>query len=215
MAYPPYLAAALSGATLRQLGHWRRGTASAGAVLIPEFSARRPIFYSFRDVVALRTCVYLRKDSSLQMIRRAIGNLRTTGEPAHLSEYRLVSDDRTIFLVTGDAAIDLVRQPGQTVMAEMSDVLRPFVTRSGIDVPALLQPRPHIEVDPAMRGGHPVIAGTRVPYDLVAGLVADGVPPQDIRNYYPLVDAHAAEEALDFARYVDTWRRTRRHNSAA
>lgn len=215
MAYPPYMVAALSGATLRQLGHWRRGTASAGAVLIPEYSAQRPIFYSFRDVVALRACVYLRKDSSLQMIRKAIDNLRALDEPDHLSEYTLVSDGKTIVLVTGGSAVDLVKQPGQTVMAEMSDVLRPFVTRSGVEVAALLRPRPHISVDPEMRGGHPVIAGTRVLYELVAGLVADGVPPQDIKNYYPLVDADAAVDALDFSRYVDGWRPARRQSSAA
>lgn len=56
MSYPPYLAAALSGATVHQLSQWRRETAS-GAVLIPEVSRQRPIPYSFRDVVALRTCV--------------------------------------------------------------------------------------------------------------------------------------------------------------
>jgi uncharacterized protein (DUF433 family) len=203
VAYPPYLAAALSGATPRQLGHWRRGTVSSGAVLIPELSARRPILYSFRDLVALRTCVYLRKDSSLQMVRRAIGNLRTMGELGHLSEYTLVSDGKSIFLVTSDSA-------------EMSDVLRPFVTRGDIEVPALFQPRPHIAVHPDVRSGHPVIAGTRVPYENVAGLVADGIAPADVRNYYPAVDARAAEDALDFSKYVDNWRPTgRRQNPAA
>lgn len=215
MAYPPYLAAALSGATLRQLGHWRRGTRSSGAVLIPEASARRPILYSFRDLVALRTCVYLRKDTSLQMVRRAIGNLRTMGELGHLSEYTLVSEGKSIFLVTSDSAIDLVRHPGQAVMAEMSDVLRPFVTRGDVEVPALFQPRAHIAVHPDVRSGHPVIVGTRVPYENVAGLVADGISPEDVRNYYPAVDASAAEDALDFSRYVDSWRPAGRRNPAA
>lgn len=216
MAYPPYMAAALSGATLRQLGHWRRGTVSSGAVLIPEISARRPILYSFRDLVALRTCVFLRKDSSLQMVRKAIGNLRTMGELGHLSEYTLVSEGKSIFLVTNDAAIDLVKHPGQAIMAEMSDVLRPFVTRTDVEVPALFQPRAHIAVHPDVRSGHPVIAGTRVPYENVAGLVADGVRPEEIRNYYPAVNAYAAKDALDFSKYVDSWRPTgRRRNSAA
>jgi uncharacterized protein (DUF433 family) len=216
MAYQPYLAAALSGATVRQLGHWRRGTSSSGAVLIPEVSVRRPIMYSFRDLVALRTCVYLRKDSSLQKVRRAIGNLRTMGELGHLSEYKLVSEGNSIFLVTSDSAIDLVEHPGQTVMAEMSDVLRPFLTRGDIEVPALFQLRTHIAVDPDVRSGYPVITGTRVPYENVAGLVADGIPPEDVQNYYPSVDAPAAEDALDFARYVDRWRPAgRAKNSAA
>lgn len=215
MAYAPHMAAALSGATVRQLAHWRRET-QTGAVLIPEASARRPILYSFRDVVALRTCAFMRKDSSLQRIRQAIGNLRDLGELEHLSGYKLVAAHGSIVLVTSDSAIDLVKQPGQFVMAEMSDVLRPFVTKSRIQVPALFHPRTHIEVDPEIRLGHPVIAGTRVPYESVAGLVADGVPVSSIEQYYPSVDAEAAQDALDFAVYVDSWRpRDRRKSTAA
>jgi len=30
-----------------------------------------------------------------------------------------------------------------------------------------------------------VVSGTRVPYDLVAGLVRDGIPPENIKDYYP------------------------------
>lgn len=205
MAYPPYMAAALSGASLGQLAHWRRTTAS-GPVLVPEVSATRPVLYSFRDVVALRTFVFIRKDLSLQKIRVAIGNLRGFGELGHLSEYTLVADANSIVLVKQDVAIDLVRHPGQMVMAQMSDVLRPFVNRHNVEVPALLHPRPHISIDPEVRLGHPVIAGTRVPYENVATLISDGVPASKVQSYYPDVDAIAAEEALDFAAYVDGWR---------
>lgn len=205
MAYPPYMAAALSGATLGQLAHWRR-TTSSGTVLVPELSATRPVLYSFRDVVALRTFVFLRTKTSLQKIRVAIGNLRNLGELGHLSEYTLVADGTSIVLVKHDEAIDLVKTPGQYVMAEMSDVLRPFANRHNVEIPALLQPRPRIAVDPGVRLGHPVVAGTRVPYENVAGLIADGVPAERIHDYYPSVDASSAQDAADFAMYVDSWR---------
>ncbi|MGH1554815.1 hypothetical protein ACRAWF_31460 [Streptomyces sp. L7] len=74
MSYEPKLAAALSGATLRQLSHWRRASGKRGALLVPEISDSRPILYSFRDVVALRACVKLRRETSLQKIRRASGH---------------------------------------------------------------------------------------------------------------------------------------------
>lgn len=206
MAYTPILAAALSGATLRQLSHWRRSSNSSGAVLVPEASAARPILYSFRDVVALRTCVYLRKDTSLQRIRRAIANLRSLGELDHLSEYKLVSDNDSVVLVNEESAVDLVKQPGQYVMAEMSKVLSPFVNKNDVSVPALFRPREHIAVSPDVRSGHPVIAGTRVPYEQVADLMHDGVPVESIHDYYPAVGAMAARDARDFAEYVDSWR---------
>lgn len=205
MAYPPYLTAALSGATLGQLAHWRRAT-RAGSVLVPEISATRPILYSLRDVVALRTFVFLRTTTSLQKIRTAIGTLRNLGELGHLSEYVLVAEGASIALARQDNVIDLVDLPGQYVMADMSDVLRPFVNRRDVAIPALLHPRLRIAVDPGVRLGHPVVAGTRVPYENVASLVADGVPANRLRDYYPSVDADAARDALDFATYADSWR---------
>lgn len=214
MSYPPYMAAALSGASIGQLAHWRRVTAS-GPVLVPEVSAVKPLRYSFRDVVALRTFVFLRKDVSLQKVRVAIGNLRSLGELEHLSEYTLVAEGSSIVLVKHDEAVDLVRRPGQLVMAEMSDVLRPFVNKNNVEVPALLRPRRHITIDPEVRLGHPVIARTRVPYENVAGLIADGVPPAKVHKYYPSVDASAAREAVDFAVYVDAWRTRERRQASA
>lgn len=216
MGYAPHMAAALSGATIRQLAHWRKATAK-NAVLVPEVSSARPILYSFRDVVALRTCVFLRKEASLQKIRRAIGNLRSIGEVHHLSQYTLVSIDGgdSIALVTSENAVDLVKEPGQIYMAAMSDVLGPFRNKSEVAIPALLHPRDHIEVDPEIRLGHPVITGTRVPYETVAGLVADGVPAGEIETYYPSVGTEAARDAVDFAVYVDSWRRKDRQSTAA
>lgn len=205
MAYDPKLAAALSGATLRQLAHWRRARVSRGAVLVPEISGTRPVLYSFRDVVALRTCVRLRNDASLQKIRRALDTLREDlRERDHLSSYTLVADGSSIYLAAPNQAVDLVRTRGNTVIHEMVDVLRPFY-RDGRHIPHLLQPRKHVTVDPAIRGGVPVIEGTRVPYDEVAALLRDGVPPERVSDYYPSVTASAVRDAADFADYVDSY----------
>jgi Uncharacterized conserved protein len=206
MAFGVAVAAALSGASPGQLEHWRRQPVRGGrAVLVPEVSAERPLLYSFRDVMALRTCVYLRERVSLQKIRRAIANLNELGFAEHLSHYRLVAtEDDSVAMVGPDHAVDLVRHPGQQIIAEMSDVLAPFfVSKRAIEVPDFWQPRPQLTVNAAVRGGHPVVSGTRVPYELVAGLVADGVPPEQIREFYPSVSTEGARDADDFARYVE------------
>lgn len=205
MAYAPGMAAALSGATISQLRHWRN---PRSPLLVPEVSDGPRIFYSFRDVLALRTFVHLRQDASLQKIRVAIGNLRDLGELEHLASYRLVSDKRgNIQLVHGpDEAIDLVRHPGQRqILVVIGDVIEPFPVRAGVVVPHLLQPRVHLSVDPEMQGGTPVISGTRVPYDAVASLMRDDVPAEKISEYYPSVSADAARDAFDFAMYVDSY----------
>lgn len=206
MVYAPTMAAALSGATVSQLRHWRNP--STGPLLKPEISAEPRIFYSFRDLLALRTFVRLRKHASLQKIRVAIGTLRDLGEAQHLASYRLESDlASNIQLVAGEEeAVDLVRRPGQRqLLVVMGDVIEPFPVREGVVVPHLFRPRAHLSVDPETQGGIPVITGTRVPYDAVASLMRDDVPPEKIPDYYPSVTAEAARDALDFALYVDSY----------
>jgi len=205
VAYTAKMAAALSGATISQLRHWR--SARTGPLLAPEVSAASRVVYSFRDVLALRTFVRLRENASLQKVRAAIGNLRGIGEADHLASYSLVSD-RTgnIQLVSGNEAVDLISKPGQLqLIVVMGDVIEPFAVRAGVLVPHLLRPRPRLAVDPETQGGTPVIAGTRVPYDAVAGLMRDGVIADQVTNYYPSVTAAAADDALDFARYVESY----------
>ncbi|MEV7562765.1 DUF433 domain-containing protein [Streptomyces sp. NPDC089795] len=203
MSYEPKLAAALSGATMRQLSHWRRAGKN-GAVLVPEVSDARPILYSFRDVVALRACVRLRQETSLQKIRKALNTLREDlGEREHLSSYALVTDRDTIYLAEHGQATDLLRG-GNYVIHQLVDVLAPFY-QDGRHIPALLHPRQHLTVEPAVRGGEPVIHGTRVPAAEVAALVRDGIEPERIMDFYPGVSADAARDALDFSDYVDSY----------
>lgn len=205
MAYPTKIAAALSGATVSQLRHWR--SPQTGPLLAPEIAVSPRVVYSFRDVLALRTFVRLRANASLQKIRTAIGNLRDIGEADHLASYRLVSDRAgNIQLVTDDEAVSLGKNPGQMqLVAIIGEVIEPFAVRAGVLVPHLLRPRPGLTVDPETQGGTPVIAGTRVPYDAVADLMRDGVPAEQISDYYPTVQVTAANDALDFARYVDSY----------
>ncbi|WP_326549270.1 DUF433 domain-containing protein [Micromonospora sp. NBC_01813] len=212
MAYEPRMASALSGATVGQLSYWRRGQ---DQILVPEVSHERPILYSFRDIIALRAFVLLREKRPLQTIRRALNNLREIGgEVDHLSRYKLVEQGRrSIALVQedGEGAIDLVEKPGQQLtVIKLGDVLQSFPL-GDIEVPNLTRPRQQISVKPTVRSGHPVIAGTRVGYELVAGLVRDGVPPQEIKDFYPGVTAAAARDAASFADYVE---QTSRRKSA-
>lgn len=207
MAYPTPVAAALSGATVRQLAYWRNTRTPSGALLDPEYRpSRARVLYSFRDVVALRTVVYLREESSLQKIRRAIDNLRDLGSLDHLSEYRLIADGDSIVVAHDDEeslSTDLVESPGQIrLIAQFSDVVRPFANPQGENVVDLYRPRPRLRVHPEVRGGFPVIKDTRIPFDQVASLVADGVAPAEIRDYYPGVSATAASDAHDFGLYV-------------
>ena len=199
------MAAALSGATMGQLRSWRQDRGH-GPFLVPELQARPKALYSFRDVLALRAFAHLRQEFSLQAIRRAVDTLRKLGEVDHLAAYSLVADDGSIVLCRDDEyPTDLLKKPGQRVIATLADILQPFTPRPGVVVPHLLHPYPHVSVDPDTQGGHSVISGTRVPYDSVAELLQDGVPADEIADYYPSVGAQAARDAEVFARYVDSY----------
>ncbi|MDQ1536162.1 MAG: hypothetical protein QOE58_555 [Actinomycetota bacterium] len=207
MAYPTHVAAALSGASLRQLQYWRQRH-KGEPLLAPEARSGGRVLYSFRDLMALRTFVYLREQLPLQRIRKAVSNLGQLGDGEHLSAYRLyVSGSSIVWAESDDRLVDLVEMPGQyKLAAEMRDVVKPFTNLQGAEVVDLLRPRQRLEVDPGVRGGYPVVLDTRIPYDIIAGLVADGVPPAEVAYFYPPVDAGAAGDAFDFHRYVESLR---------
>jgi uncharacterized protein (DUF433 family) len=129
------------------------------------------------------------------------------GATEHLSAYQLVAVGRdVVWKISDDVAVDLTRRPGQHVIAQMVDILATFRGTQDREVVPLYHPKPGVVVDPEIRGGYPVIAGTRVPYDMVASLLEDGVTPDEVAGFYPAVSADAARGALAFARYVDGYR---------
>lgn len=206
MAFPIPIASVLTGASVPQLAYWRRRTPSADPLLVPEGRRSGRYLYSWADVVALRSIVYLRQEKSLPRIRRAVGTLRRleADEWTHLAAYRLVSTDSTIIVETRSGQlVDLEQQPGTILDAVlMSDVLAPFKTSSGRSVPSLKRPRPRIAVDPTVLGGYPVIVGTRVPFDVVAQLAHDDLEPREITAIYPSVEPEAIDDATAFAEQV-------------
>lgn len=204
MAFSIELAAVLSGASVSQLRRWR----STG-LLRPEVNDSRPAIYSFRDVVALRSFVRLRLDISLQKIRKAIGNMPTVEDlTEHPGSYQFGTDGKTIAIFTDDGPIDLVKNPGQTIIATLADVFAPFTTVGGTDVPDFVRPREHLAIDARRAGGLPTIAGTRLPYENVAALVRTGEVPYDqVKRFYPGVTTAAVEDAVEFDRSVRSLRR--------
>ena len=197
MGFPVDLAATLTGASTDQLERWR-----ATELLVPEVS-RRPVEYSFRDLVALRTFVRLRSEIPLQRIRKAMSTLRSWDLTDHPSLYTFVTDGASVFLIedvdgTGPGAVDLVRRPGQHLLLTLEDVFAPFTNLQGREVIDFRKPRPRLEVRQQRLGGWPTIEHSRVGYDSVAKLVIGGVAPEDVGRFYPGVGALAAAEAADF-----------------
>jgi uncharacterized protein (DUF433 family) len=195
-SFPVDLTSVLTGASVGQLGYWRRGN----HLLVPEISSR-PALYSFRDLLALRTVVNLRRTHSLQAIRTAFSSLREFDLTEHPSQYQLVAHGKSIVLIQeGQEAIDLVKSPGSYLLATMDDIFAQFETKTGRRVVDFRAPRPHLEVRERRLGGWPTAENTRVPFDSIAALMATGeVSASQVQHYYPSVTAEAAMDAVSFA----------------
>lgn len=206
MGYPAPLAAALSGATLGQLAYWRKAAPEHGPLLAPEFQTRPRAIYSYRDIIALRMFVQLRGRTSLQRIRKAVSWLQERHPDTHLSAHQLRATPRgkSIVWISADGDyFDVVERPGQAgISVVMEDIFRPFRTAKGREVPGLQEPAPGVTVDAEIRGGYPVISGTRVPFDIIAGLYEDGLNETSIRALYPSVPAEAVRGASQLAEVV-------------
>lgn len=202
MSFPVEITSVLTGASVSQLAYWRQT-----GLLVPELQRTPRALYSFRDLMALRTVVHLRSGTSLQAIRRAFTQLEAMDLTEHPSRYRLVREGRSIVLVGEGRHVDLVEAPGQETLATLSDVFAPFTTHQGRDVASFTRPRSHLEVREHRLGGWPTIEQTRVPYDVVSDLVADGsVRPEQVTHFYPSVPADAVADAVSFAEEVKSTR---------
>ena len=206
MAYPIPLTATLSGATVDQLAYWRRATATHTPLLEPDAKRSGRYLYSWADVVALRSIVYLRQFRSLPRIRNAVQLLRALDphEWRHLSAYKLRTTGTSIFVVTPDGTVLDIDTHAGTVMSEtlLADVLNDFVREDGRTVPQFARPKAHVTIDPTVLGGYPVVSGTRVPYHVVAGLAEDGYTEAEIIELYPSVKPGTVADSRAFAQEV-------------
>jgi uncharacterized protein (DUF433 family)/DNA-binding transcriptional MerR regulator len=204
--YSTALASVLSGATVRQLQHWRRNGPS-GPLLAPEHGSRPRCIYSYQDVVALRMVVGLRRERSLQGIRRAVHHLAAHHPETHLSAHRLRADEgasRSIVWITEDGDyVDVLERPGQgLIRVDMGEVLGAFRTEDGRDVPELSRPAPGLEILRGRCSSYPTVEGTRITFDSVASLIADGMANDDIRWLYPNVSDTSIKGAVELAERV-------------
>ncbi|UCZ89848.1 DUF433 domain-containing protein [Gordonia sp. WA4-43] len=201
MAFPVDLTVTLTGATTAQLSSWRGGKTP---LLVPEVARRPRALYSFRDLVALRTVVYLRSEIPLQRVRKAFQALQEMDLTDHPSRYQLWTDGVSVFLLLDeDISMDLVHRRGQQMLAGLGDVFAPFRNFRDQEVVDFLHPRHRLEVRERRLGGWPTVAGTRVPFDVVADLVTDGdVSPEEVSDFYPTVSPADVPDAVSFAEQV-------------
>lgn len=200
MSFPLNLTSHLTGATPAQLRKWR-----TDGLLVPEVSEKRPTLYSFQDLIALRSMVFLRAETSSQRMKRAFQTMDMLDLMEHPSGYKFTALHGCIFLEEPDGTVhDLTTtNRGNVMTLTFEDLLSEFTNWKDHQVVDFRRPSTHVEVNVRRMGGWPTVEGTRVPYDLVADLIEyDGLSYEEIADDYPGVTPPRASDALAFATRV-------------
>jgi uncharacterized protein (DUF433 family) len=161
---------------------------------LPPTMVRNQSYWSFNQLVALRTWQYFKSQTDSGRLSRSL--LTRLSRFAGADDSSVVGVTATGHVLARDAAGYTDIESGQRVLeavVALDVVFQPF-SLGAEQVPSLLRPSLHTRVHPGTLGGTPAIVGHRIAVKSVALLAAE-TSVDDIANlYYPEVErAHLAD----------------------
>jgi uncharacterized protein (DUF433 family) len=188
--YTAERAAQLSGVPKSTVYDWRRES-----VYEPDFSAGRPVMWSYRDLALLRLLAWLRQGG----MDRPVASEKVSSVKAQLSagldEARLEDDRENILPWT-----DFSRLLGTFDLHEPIDELR-SARRGPVWAPDLVTPSQHSYISPWVVAVDPCIERTRIPTAAIHALHAErALPLEAIVELYPGLTTEAASDAIRLER---------------
>lgn len=177
--------ARLAGVSARRVGSWARE-----GIILPSVS-RRPNIYSYADAGEALLAHYLvRQGKTPAEIKSIVLRLRAKFGDWPLATAPLEHDGALVTMLDEDRAVYVsVDKPDHDLIPRTLLTLRRIsaaLARGGWV--ALENPRDHIEVDPDLHSGVPVIRGRRIPTSLVASLAKADGGRDTLRDDYDLSD---------------------------
>lgn len=195
-------AASITDVPRSTLHYWLR------TQLLEPVVTSRPTLFAFTDLRDIKVIDRLRKAGArTQNIRRAIDWLREQDNTARIAAANFYVIGREVFHDYGETRISATRRGQVSARFTVGDVMSELgatVTDIGGIV---LHPIPEVTIDPRVRGGTPVVRGTRVPTALVLEMHEEGLAPDQIRSAYPTVSPEAILPVVK-------WERSRRSAAA-
>jgi uncharacterized protein (DUF433 family) len=197
-AYDAHRAAALSGVPVRTLHQW----ASNGLYSPSIVASPRTRLWSWGDLVALRAIDWFRRTkdegeprrATIDRIRAALRELDDEGIPRQkLADLVVVSDGGQLLFRFDNRPLQTATADRQTVMEDVLHVTAPYLGHG----PDLLQPGPHLRIQPGKLSGEPHLEGTRLKTAVLYALVSDGYPEAQILRMYPEATALLLNEAVE------------------
>ena len=187
---------------------WRRQGIVRPSLVVTDDEGRAEAGYTFEDAVYLRLLRLLRDEGvpllpavrALAHVQRRFGPTGPAWQAA-----RLWVDGRDVFVESDDGwDVTTATRGGQ--QAERHLLGADFAAlRERAD--ALLAPAEHrgtVAIDPAIREGAPVVAGTRIGTAVISALHRRGLSVDAIqRDYYPWLTVEQLQGAIDYEHFLD------------
>lgn len=153
--------------------------------LPPAHRVRGEIFWSFNQLVGLRTWQYFRSQAKGgRLDRKVITDLAEMAGASSPTSVGVTFDSRVLRLHDSDWVDVTTDEVYFDEVRTLDTVFEQFTLGGGAsDVPALLGPSWYSKVHPVLLGGSPAVVGTRVPVRSVAALHNDQGPAAVGREY--------------------------------
>jgi uncharacterized protein (DUF433 family) len=183
-------AASITGVPPSTLHYWIRTD------LVHASQATGRWILDFLDLRDVKVVAELRSaGAKLHKIRRAIDWLRDYDEEVDrlLDANFYVNGNGDVTWDEGGTGLALAANRGGQICVKLSDINRSLGISAGPGKVLNMRPIPEVEINPAVRGGTPVVRGTRVPTELVSELVQSGYTKAEIVELYPSVPPEAIE----------------------
>jgi len=184
---------ALTGLSTRQIRYWRDT-----GFFAPTYDASN-CFYSFRDLVGLRTIAALRSTVSLQELRK-IGAWLHEWHGTPWSSLRFYLQGKTVYVGIPDTTVRVTHDPdGQ---AGIPILMEEVATQTEERVRAMrnrrVETRGKVQKTRGVMSSDPVVAGTRVPTSRIRALVAAGASIEEVLEQYPSLTREDVDGALAY-----------------
>lgn len=169
-------------------------------LIVPSQREKRPRLYSFIDLRDLVVAGQLRgQGAKVRDLRVALDYVRSVDQIDRLAQMNFhVFEGQLVYEPV--SGVEAPHKKGQRVLTvNMAEVYRIL----GMESPEVLQMRPanRVLIDPSVRGGTPVVEGTRIPTRLIADLVTDDISREEILKMYPSLTAEDIDAALEWETY--------------
>lgn len=197
--YSPKVAARIARVKPQQFQAWARGNLVHGERF--KFGKKTERVYSYNDLLLIRLIVRLRdKGLRYQKINKALDTIRlmSGGDPKAWLKATIYVDANLIVALLADRhewnPMAVSQGPHKMAVVFFPELVKELETE--LVPPARF---PHVEVNPEVLGGAPVVKGTRIPTRAIALVKESG---EDPRVAYPSLTKDQVEEAVAYERFL-------------